>query len=370
MALKPTSIPADELLRSVEGLPLTLTAAKPADVPALLEDVAAQRSTLRQALAAHGALLFRGCGITDVAHFEGLMAALGIPSTNPQHYFGEVVRAGTGPSTLEPTQMPADTVIAPHNEYAFWYEQPLFLSFFCEDTAASFGQTPLIDCAAVAAALSPTIRKKLIETTVINEYVFDSLASNAELVRGQKRNSWQRAFGVSSVEEVEACLQHRADVTLRWRKRDRLHIQVRSGTFARHPLSDALCLRALRAFDFPNARYMLRELAKDQLPYAKGLASQGMAGLGEWLVSRGWVEHQRYAWKSSLHGPKLTKAEVTEITETLFQHATIFRWHPGDVLIIDNIKTAHGRLNVDGRRILHVYMSENVDKNSFMVPSP
>jgi len=319
-------------------------------------------------LTEHGAVLFRGCGIADVHQFERLMAALGIRSTDPEHYYGEVVRAGTGKLTLEPTLMPADMVIAPHNECAFWYAQPLFIAFFCESTEARYGQTPLLDCAAVAASFSPTVREKLSEMEVVSEYVFDSVAAGTELVKGQNRNAWQRAFRVETRDEVDAFLAERPDVSLNWRKGDRLHLQVRTGAFARHPMSGETCFRALRAFDFRNLQYMLSEWAKGQLPARKRLASKGLAGLGAWLAGTGLMEHQRYAWKTSLNGPKLTRPEQAHITETIFAHASIFRWHAGDVLVVDNVKTAHARLNVDAPRCLHVYMSEDVDQGRFIIP--
>ena len=98
------------------------------------------------------------------------------------------------------------------------------------------------------------------------------------------------------------------------------------------------------------------------MPYRKYLSSSSVVGMVSWLASKKWVEHQRYAWKTSIkNGPQLTQAEEDVVTETLFRHATIFKWHPGDVLLIDNIRTAHGRLNVDGERNLHVIISDYID---------
>jgi alpha-ketoglutarate-dependent taurine dioxygenase len=361
------NIPAEEQLRHQPGLPLVLTTTERADTAALLAHIVSQRASLRQRLSQHGAILFRGCGIDRVEDFEALLSALGIRSQDPNYYYGEVARAVTGSLAMEPTRVHPDMVIAPHNEQAFWYAQPLFIAFYCADTQARFGQTPLVDCAAVAASLSPQLREKLLQAAVVSEYVFDSREDNPELVKGQKRNTWQRAFQASSREAVEAFLGGRSDVTLSWRERNRLHIQVHTGAFARHPTSQALCFRALRAFDFPNLQYMLSELARDQLPLAKRLATQGLAGVGAWLSSSGWVEHRRYAWKTSLPELELTRAEHAEITQCLFEHATIFRWHSGDVLVVDNIRAAHGRLNIDAPRTLHVYMSENVDQAGFIV---
>ena len=41
-----------------------------------------------------------------------------------------------------------------------------------------------------------------------------------------------------------------------------------------------------------------------------------------------------------------------------------------DVLLIDNVKGAHGRLNVDAKRVIHVFMSKYVDQNTILVRNP
>jgi hypothetical protein len=269
---------------------------------------------------------------------------------------------------MEPTLVPPELVIAPHNESAFWYKQPEYISFFCQETQALAGQTPIIDCAKVAADFSAELREKLSQSEVINEYVFDDLDSNKTLVKGQKRNTWQVAFQTGDKKIVEAIASERDDVDLFWRKGGSLHIQIKSAAFAKHPTTGELCFRAMRAYDFANVKYMLQEFAKDQMPYGKYLTSKSIIGLSSWLTSKNVVEHQKYSWKTTIqNGPELSPEEVVNVTDTLFKHATIFRWHPGDVLLIDNVKGAHGRLNVDAKRVIHVFMSKYVDQNSILV---
>ena len=130
-------------------------------------------------------------------------------------------------------------------------------------------------------------------------------------------------------------------------------------------MTGAPSFQASRALDFENVQYMLDHLAKKQMPYLRYAAARGVAGVGSWLSKSAWVEHQRYAWKTTIRGPQaLSRDDLQQITDALFAHATIFRWHAGDVLLIDNIKTAHGRLNIDGKRVLHVFMSAYIDQKA------
>lgn len=88
----------------------------------------------------------------------------------------------------------------------------------------------------------------------------------------------------------------------------------------------------------------------------------GVTNIGSLLSEYNWVEHQRYAWKTSIQNLHLSKTEIKEITNAIFKNMTVFRWKTGDVLLIDNIKTAHGRLNIDGDRTLHVFISTYIDQ--------
>ncbi len=362
----------NEILRHSPGLPKVLSTAtqntKPND---FIAEVKTNQAQLREQLAQHGALLFRDCGIETIDTFHKLLETLGIEPCDPNHYYGEVMRASTGENVMEPTLVPPELVIAPHNESAFWYKQPEYISFFCQETEALAGQTPIIDCAKVAADFSPELRDKLMESEVINEYVYDDLESNKTLVKGQKRNTWQVAFQTGDKRIVETIASERDDVDLFWRKGGALHIQIKSAAFAKHPTTGELCFRAMRAYDFANVKYMLQEFAKDQMAYSKYLASKSIIGVSSWLTSKNMVEHQKYSWKTTIQdGPELTPEEVVSVTDTLFKHATIFRWHPGDVLLIDNVKGAHGRLNVDAKRVIHVFMSKYVDQNTILVRNP
>ena len=83
------------------------------------------------------------------------------------------------------------------------------------------------------------------------------------------------------------------------------------------------------------------------------------------------MKHEKYAWKTSLkNGPQLSVSEQECLSEIFFKNSTIFRWRSGDVLVVDNIKTAHGRLNIDAPRTIHVFLSEYVDQRNFAQTQP
>ena len=49
-------------------------------------------------------------------------------------------------------------------------------------------------------------------------------------------------------------------------------------------------------------------------------------------------------------GTPIPPDEMAEIRRATWDHSVLFRWKKGDVLVLDNILTGHGRMNVEGPR--------------------
>tara|TARA_Y100001934_G_C12317109_1_gene758067 strand:- start:924 stop:1817 length:894 start_codon:yes stop_codon:yes gene_type:complete len=291
------------------------------------------------------------------------MDALGIPSCRPGKYFGEVARDATGPDTMVATIVPKDLVLGPHNEGDYWYKQPEFICFFCEYSDCTFGQTPLIHGANVARALPKDLMAKLENRSLKTEYVFRGLRESLRGGNKQKRNSWPRVFDTRERAKVESILDSRDDVTYHWNADDSLYIRVTTSIFWTHPVTGERCFRAMRYCDIKNVQFMMTHFARHQMPYFRFLLAQWGMNSVFWLMNRSWIRHEKYSWKTSfLEGPPLTDLEKKRLTRIFFDHCTIFRWHPRDVLIVDNIKAAHGRLNVDSSRKIHVFLSEYIEQ--------
>jgi alpha-ketoglutarate-dependent taurine dioxygenase len=47
---------------------------------------------------------------------------------------------------------------------------------------------------------------------------------------------------------------------------------------------------------------------------------------------------------------KMTEAEAKELGKAEWKNAVIFEWKQGDILVIDNLQVAHGRLNTKLKR--------------------
>ena len=46
----------------------------------------------------------------------------------------------------------------------------------------------------------------------------------------------------------------------------------------------------------------------------------------------------------------MTKQETRTLIDAAWANSDLFRWRQGDLLVLDNIRMGHGRLNVDNRQ--------------------
>jgi hypothetical protein len=60
---------------------------------------------------------------------------------------------------------------------------------------------------------------------------------------------------------------------------------------------------------------------------------------------------------------RLSKDEISQIVETYEKHMTAFKWQEGDLLYLDNTKTAHGRNPYLGSRSILVSLAEEGEFN-------
>jgi alpha-ketoglutarate-dependent taurine dioxygenase len=298
---------------------------------------AESRASILEEIAARGALLFRGFEISGPDEFERALSLLGL-HPSPDYPFGVSPRPSVTKHVFHSTKYTNIVVISPHNEMAYARYRPRWIAFYCDVPPAQFGETPVFDMARALEALPGPLRDRLVRANM--RYVRHIRAKHG-LVRLER--TLEETFGTSDREEIERqCAA--LGVQTQWLGDKMLRATTIVPATVRHPLTGRLCLNAqfiradailwgmkriherynpvaLRLFDF----YLRHIFRKETVPFRS---------------------HPD-------EGADFTDAEIATIMTVIYESATIFRWKRGDLMLIDNVRAAHGRLNVKGeRRIL------------------
>lgn len=296
---------------------------------------ATERRHLEALLATHGAVLVRGLRIEGPDELERIaMVLLGALADYDDRATPRSVLAGR---VLTSTDAPAHLTIPAHNEASFAAEVPARLLFWCARPAARGGRTPLTDAVRVYRRLDAAVRDP-----------FERLGVRYLRAFGFGPGmTWQKAFGVTEREALERHCRERG-IGWEWCGGDRLRtVQVRPAV-ARHPLSgEPVWLNhamALHASSLPVElrRTIEREMGAAALPHATTYGD----------------------------GTPIPD-EVVEVLRAAYRAETAtFDWREGDLLLVDNLRVAHGREPYSGERSVAVAMGQPVRWSDLAPPIP
>lgn len=319
-----THVTADTLVRfhdpdDERSLPVLVEPRAEVDLSAW---ATAHRDEIAAVLQRRGALLFRGFAVDTPAAFAAVAGA--ILGECLEYRERSTPRRTVAERIYTSTEYPASEAIFPHNENSYQHVWPLRVVFACLEPAASGGETPLVDVRRVATALDPTEARRFEEKQVL--YV-RNFGHGLGL-------PWQSVFQTTDRAAVEAYCRDAGTQAI-WLPNDRLQTRQVRPAFAAHPVTgEWLWFNHATFFHVstrdPMLRAALAELGDDEVPsntfYGDGTAFEPDV-----------LERLRQAY---------TAAEVC------------FPWRRGDVLLLDNMRIAHGRRPFTGTRCILVAMGD------------
>lgn len=281
------------------------------------------REFIESSLLKHGGILFRNFAIADADVFAQFMSQIAdeLLSYNER----SSPRTQVSDHVYTSTDYPADHSIFLHNENSYQRTWPMRIFFFCDTPAETGGETPIADCRRVYARLSPSLRERFIEKGWM--YV-RNFGDGFGL-------PWQMVFQTSDRQVVEEhCRKNGIEVT--WKDGDRLRLRAKRQAVYKHPRTgEDVWFNHATFFHVttmePAVRDMLlTEVAEDDLP-----------------------TNSFYGDGSSIEPHVLDELRESYRTETV-----IFPWERGDVLLLDNMLAAHGRMPYTGTRKILVGMAQ------------
>jgi alpha-ketoglutarate-dependent taurine dioxygenase len=285
---------------------------------------AENRKALRDLVDEHGSLLVRGLGLRDPAETEAVFGQLGDLMTEVEAF---APRQRYAQGVYSSSKWPPNQPMCQHHELSYTLEPPGLMLFGCLAAPTRGGATPVADSPSVLEALPAQLveRFERVGWLLIRNYNDDIGASFAE------------AFGTEDRGAVERYCRANA-IDFEWRPGGGLHTSQRRNAVVRHPLSGRRCWFNQIAFlnewtmDPEVREYVLDVYGEDGLPFNTRFGNGDPVG-----------------------------ADVVEMIGQAYEAHTVREpWQAGDLMLVDNVRTTHGREPFEGSRDIVVAMADAV----------
>ena len=294
-----------------------------AGLPALCDFAISNRDFLRAELLKYGALLFRGFRIERAEEFREFVRKF-----SGREFFsyagGASPRFALRKNLYNSTEYPSDLRLELHNELSYSENYPRHLYFFCQTAPEAGGATTLGDSRRIRRRIDAEIARLFKEKQVLYERRLGS-----EKGAGY---SWQEAFETIDPQTVEDVCR-RTNIDFEWLPEDRLKLrQIRPATLVHPDTGDEVWFNQAHGFHWS---------ALD------GETLAAVRAAGEDLRLNSYFGD----------GSPICPLALEHVRGVLQAETLPHRWQAGDILMLDNILTAHGRMPFSGARKIVLAMT-------------
>src|SRR5215472_6075466 len=285
------------------------------------------REYIERELAKRGAILFRNFAVDSPAKFEAFARAVSADGDLFDEY-GDLSREDKGAKVYGSTPYPADKAILFHNEGSHTHRFPMKIFFTCVKVAERDGATPLLDCRKTYQTIDSAIIKRMTEKKLMYERNFI----------GGLDVSWQQFFQTTDKKRVEDYCRN-AGIEFEWRE-GAVQLTTRQvcPAVVKHPQTGEMLF-----------------FNQIQLHHISCLDPEVRASLLSMFPEEDLPRNVFYG-----DGTRIEDSVVAEISALYEQQAIRFPWQAGDILLVDNMLTAHARDHFEGTRKILVAMAEVV----------
>ena len=307
-----------------QKLPLVVEAKKKNAGFRALDDLAAnEKDFFRAALGRLGAVLFRGFDVRSADEFRGFAQKF-----SDKEFFnyagGASPRTAIEKNIYNSTEYPPDLTLDLHNELSYSKIYPRHLYFFCQRAPERGGETTLGDSRRILRKIRPQIVGLFKHKQVLYERNLRS-----ETGAGY---SWQEAFETDDKSKVEEICR-KTETDFEWQPNDYLRLrEIRSATSV-HPETDEEV--------WFNQAHGFHESALDEAMLANYRAAKEKPRLNSYFGD----------------GSPICALMLEHVRDVLRKETVAHQWQTGDILILDNILTAHGRMSFSGARKIVLAMT-------------
>jgi hypothetical protein len=263
----------------------------------------------------HGAILFRGFPVQDADAFDRFIEAFALTNFPYDHSLSNAVRINRTPRVFTANEAPASVTIFLHHEMAQTPIYPSHLFFYCEKAAETGGATPICRSDILWRELQ-RVQPQFAADCETKGLLYTNVMPSADDPLSGMGRSWQKTLRASRREEAE----------------DRLRQYGYDWSW----LEDG----SLRA-------------TTPQLPAVRHLADGRVTFFNQLIAaSQGWKDTRNDPSRAITFGDgsPLDLAATHEAVRLADQLSFPIPWQEGDVALLDNFVTMHGRQTFSGSR--------------------
>ncbi|TQM14714.1 TauD/TfdA family dioxygenase [Pseudonocardia kunmingensis] len=304
------------------GAPALLHVPTPPDPTAW---AAAHRDVLHSVVADHGAVLVRGLGLRDPHTVAAVFGRLSANLMVDREAFA--ARRVHADGVYSSSVWPANQPMCMHHERSYAVEVPALMLFACLQAPQTGGATGVADSSRVLDALPAELVRRFEQEgwLLVRNYNDEIGASIAD------------AFGTDDPAAVESYCRDNA-ISFQWQPDGGLRTWQRRRAVLRHALTGRRCWFNQIAFlnewtIEPEVReFLVDTYGPDGLPFT-----------------------------TRFGGGEPIGADVVQLLNAVYeQHTAREPWQDGDLMLVDNIRTAHSREAFTGPREVLVAMADAV----------
>jgi alpha-ketoglutarate-dependent taurine dioxygenase len=286
---------------------------------------AEHRDALQALVAEHGSVLVRGLDLRDAAEITAVFRRLSTRLMVEKEAFArrQVYADGVYSSATWPAKQP----MCMHHELSYTLEFPGLMLFACLSAPSKGGATAVADSPTVLSALPAELvarfeRDGWMLTRSFNDEIGASVAE---------------AFGTEDRWAVESYCRANA-IEFAWQPDGELRTWQRRSAVVRHPVTGQRCWFNQIAFlnewtiDPEVREYLVDMYGADGLPF-----------------------NTRYG-----NGDPIGEDVVLLLNQVYEENTVREQWQAGDLMLVDNIRTAHSREAYEGPREILVGMADAV----------